>query len=118
MIDKNDIPEVYIERVAGIFKALSHPLRLKIVRILREEKKNVKQLTELIDSSQANISKHLKVLEENKVLKRKTKGTSSYYWIAEEEVLGICSSACDYIQKVIEKETEFFEHLDDRETIF
>ena len=118
MIDKEGIPEEYIQRVAGIFKAFGHPLRLKIIRILKEEKKNVKQLTELLDSSQANISKHLKVLEENNVLSRENEGTSSYYQIAENEVLNICSSACDYIRKVIREETEFVEQIEDSETFF
>ncbi len=116
--ESRPVPEEYIERVARIFKAFGHPLRLKIVRILREGQKNVKELTEILGYSQANISKHLKVLEENNVLERENRGTSSYYRIAGEDVIEICSSACDYIQKVIEEESRYFDQVNGNDSIF
>ncbi|MGM0381026.1 MAG: ArsR/SmtB family transcription factor [bacterium] len=115
---KDEIPEEYIERISSVFKAFGHPLRLKIVRILRTGEKNVKELTELLNCSQANISKHLKVLQENNILERKSEGTSSIYRLAGDDVLDICSSACDYIQKVIEKETEYFNQVNESGSIF
>ena len=48
--------------VAEYFRALSEPLRLKILNALRDHSRNVGQLTDLLGSSQANVSKHLATL--------------------------------------------------------
>ena len=45
--------------VAEYFRALSEPLRLKILNTLGDKPHNVGELTELLECSQANVSKHL-----------------------------------------------------------
>ena len=48
--------------VAEYFRALSEPLRLKILNTLGDRPHNVGELTELLECSQANVSKHLATL--------------------------------------------------------
>jgi DNA-binding transcriptional ArsR family regulator len=80
--------------VAEYFRALSEPLRLKILNALRDKARNVGQLTELLDSSQANVSKHLATLTRLGFVERSAQGTSAYYRIADPRIYQLCDLVC------------------------
>lgn len=80
--------------VADYFRALSEPLRLKILNELRRGSRNVTQLRELLDCSQANVSKHLGVLARLGLVARDAQGNSVYYRIADSTVHELCDLVC------------------------
>lgn len=80
--------------VAEYFRALSEPLRLKILNALRERARNVGELTGLLDCSQANVSKHLATLMRHGLVERAAQGTSAYYRIADPRVYQLCDLVC------------------------
>ena len=80
--------------VAEYFRALSEPLRLKILNALRAEARNVGELTELLDCSQANVSKHLAVLMRHGMVERDAQGTSAFYRIADPRIYDLCDLVC------------------------
>jgi DNA-binding transcriptional ArsR family regulator len=80
--------------VAEYFRALSEPLRLKILNALRERPRNVGELTGLLDCSQANVSKHLATLMRHGLVERSAQGTSAYYRIADPRVYQLCDLVC------------------------
>jgi DNA-binding transcriptional ArsR family regulator len=80
--------------VAEYFRALSEPLRLKILNALRGPARNVGELTELLDCSQANVSKHLATLMRHGLVERSAQGTSAYYRIADPRVYQLCDLVC------------------------
>ncbi|GEM_PF-787657 len=70
------------EARAEVASALSHPLRLKIVDILAtEEKMCVQDFTYTLEASQSSISKHLKILLQVGILRRKSEGIKNYYFL-------------------------------------
>ena len=83
-----------LAHVADYFRALSEPLRLRILNALREHARNVGQLTELLDCSQANVSKHLATLTRLGLVERRTQGTAAYYRIADPSVYQLCDLVC------------------------
>jgi DNA-binding transcriptional ArsR family regulator len=83
-----------MQHVADYFRALSEPLRLKILNALREREHNVGELTELCECSQANVSKHLALLAQSGIVERENRGTSVYYHIADRKIYGICDLVC------------------------
>lgn len=83
-----------MQHVADYFRALSEPLRLKILNALREEEHNVGELTELCECSQANVSKHLTLLARAGIVQRENRGTSVYYRIADKRIYEICDLVC------------------------
>jgi DNA-binding transcriptional ArsR family regulator len=83
-----------LAHVADYFRALSEPLRLKILNALRDHARNVGELTELLDCSQANVSKHLATLTRLGLVERRTKGTAAYYRIADPSVYQLCDLVC------------------------
>lgn len=83
-----------LRHIADYFRALSEPLRLKILNALREREHNVGELTELCACSQANVSKHLSLLSQAGIVERESHGTSVYYRIADERIYDICDIVC------------------------
>jgi len=80
--------------VAEYFRALSEPLRLKILNALRDKARNVGELTELLDCSQANVSKHLATLTRYGFVERTAQGTNAFYKIADPRVYQLCDLVC------------------------
>jgi DNA-binding transcriptional ArsR family regulator len=80
--------------VAEYFRALSEPLRLKILNSLCDRPRNVGELTALLKCSQANVSKHLTTLTRLGFLERTAQGTSAYYRIADPRVHQLCELVC------------------------
>ena len=56
-------PEV-LDHVAARFKVLSEPLRLRILQELETGKLSVGELADAVGSTQPNVSKHLKILQD------------------------------------------------------
>ncbi len=74
---------------AQVCKSLSSPVRLRILDLLRDGEKSVKELVALTHVSQPNLSIHLKFLWENGVLERHQEGTVVYYRVARSEIYEI-----------------------------
>jgi len=83
-----------LAHVADYFRALSEPLRLRILNALREHACNVGELTELLDCSQANVSKHLQVLFTAGFVDRRKDGVNTWYRLADQDVLRLCDLVC------------------------
>ena len=77
--------EVY-ELQSQVCKSLSSPVRLKVLDLLREGEKSVKDLVALTRVSQPNLSLHLKFLWDTGVLARRQEGTMVYYRVARPEI--------------------------------
>ena len=87
------------ELIAGRFRTLSDPTRLRIVDLLRNrDEASVGELTEALGSSQQNISKHLSALLAGGFVARRKQGTSSLYRIADPGVHEICDGVCAGIE--------------------
>lgn len=76
------IEEMYVR----IYKALAHPIRIKIVRMLRDGPQCVCILNENVEFSQSNLSQHLKILKDAGILKTEKDGIRILYSIKDEEV--------------------------------
>ena len=93
-----------LEHVADYFRALSEPLRLKLLNALRAGPLNVGELTSLLGCSQANVSKHLALLAKLGLVSRESRGTSVYYQIADPRTYQLCDLVCGQIaQRLIEQ---------------
>jgi DNA-binding transcriptional ArsR family regulator len=94
--------------VADYFRALSEPLRLKILNSLRGKPHNVGELTELLDCSQANVSKHLATLQRLGFVERVAQGTSAYYQIADPRVYQLCDLVCGQMAQRFASQARIF----------
>lgn len=87
------------ELIARRFRALSDPTRLRILDHLRtNEEASVGELTETLETSQQNVSKHLSALLAEGFVARRKRGTSSLYRIADAGVHELCDGVCAGIE--------------------
>ena len=76
-----------IVRAARCLKAMSHPLRLKILCVLGNNSISVQDIVEQVGTSQSNISQHLSILREKNILGSKKEANRVYYFIDDERML-------------------------------
>ena len=102
------IPEQVTQQVAEYFRILSEPMRLRILNSLRNGEKCVQDLVEGTDTSQANVSKHLKVMLQAGILTRRSEGTSAFYKVEDELIFELCNLVCDRLADRIEQQARQF----------
>ena len=76
-----------ISRAARCLKAMSHPLRLKILCVLGNNSISVQDIVEQVGTSQSNISQHLSILREKNILGSKKEANRVYYFIDDDRML-------------------------------
>lgn len=104
---KNLSPEA-LNLIANRFKVLSEPVRLRILHLLQDGEKSVTELTGAIETSQPNVSKHLKLLQDAGILKRQQRGNTVYYSIADESIFKLCELVCDSLEEKFKNQAEMF----------
>ena len=80
------LPDDLVELIAERFRVLSEPTRIKLLDRLREGEATVLELTELIGTTQQNVSKHLGVLQRSGIVARRKQGNFAHYRIVDEGV--------------------------------
>jgi DNA-binding transcriptional ArsR family regulator len=93
------VPGDLVELIARRFRALGEPMRIRLVDQLRDGEATVGELSQALDASQQNISKHLAVLADAGILGRRKDGTRVYYRIVDEGVLTLCEDVCGSLQQ-------------------
>ncbi|MGA7934623.1 MAG: metalloregulator ArsR/SmtB family transcription factor [Kovacikia sp.] len=102
------VPHEVVQQVAEYFSILGEPMRLKILNLLRDGEKCVQDLVEATDTSQANVSKHLKVMVQAGILSRRSKGTLAYYSVDDDLIFELCNLVCDRLASRIEQQASYF----------
>jgi DNA-binding transcriptional ArsR family regulator len=88
-----------LDEIARQFRALSEPLRLRLLSRLREGECKVGELTRALGCSQANVSKHLATLQAAGIVERRTVGTAAYYRITDPSTIELCELVCDQVAR-------------------
>jgi DNA-binding transcriptional ArsR family regulator len=96
------LPDDLVELVAERFRVLSEPTRIKLLDRLREGEATVLELTELIGTTQQNVSKHLGVLQRGGIVARRKEGNFAYYRIVDDGVLSLCEAVCGSLQRRVD----------------
>ena len=82
--------EVELLKVAGQFRLLSEPMRLKILQALSVRPLTVGEIVAATAATQSNISKHLSLLASAGVITRRKDGQFVYYGVSSPLTLKLC----------------------------
>ena len=93
------LPEPLVDLVAGRFRVLGEPMRIKLLDQLRDGDATVYELQVALGASQQNVSKHLGVLLNAGIVSRTKRGTSSVYSIADQGVFELCDQVCGGLRR-------------------
>ena len=69
------------EEIASLAKALAHPVRVQIVRLLARTEGCVNELVEQLPLAQSTVSQHLKVLKDAGLVRGTVEGPRTCYCI-------------------------------------
>jgi ArsR family transcriptional regulator len=97
--EKHGYPVPLLDEIAARFRLLGEPLRLKLLAALAEGEQSVGALVSLSGANQPNVSKHLAALVQGGLVVRRKAGTTSYYGLADQNVLTLCDAVCAGIQQ-------------------
>ncbi|MCZ2108603.1 MAG: metalloregulator ArsR/SmtB family transcription factor [Dehalococcoidia bacterium] len=93
------IPEQMLSHVAERFRVLGDTTRLAILRLLLQRgEMNVGEIVDSLGAGQANVSKHLRILHDAGVVRRRQSGTSAYYNVADDSITRLCDIVCDRLR--------------------
>ena len=96
MMDKN-MEEKIFQMHAEVCKSLANPTRLKIMNLLREGEKSVEELLVKLKLPKANLSQHLSILRQRRIVSTRRAGLNIYYKIANPKMI----KACDILREVL-----------------
>jgi len=92
---------------ASLCQTLANPVRLRILKLLRDGEMTVNEIARRLGIPQANISQHLSVLRDRNVLTTRREGVSIYYRIAYPKII----KACDLVREVLFEQMVESRHL-------
>ncbi|MBD8836915.1 MULTISPECIES: metalloregulator ArsR/SmtB family transcription factor [Paenibacillus] len=109
------------KQLARIGKCLSSDKRLEILNLLSNGSRTVEKIAASTDMNVANVSRHLQVLLDAKLVKFTKKGTFVIYSLADPEIINFLSSLWRISEKQIpdisRMKDDFINNLDDIQTL-
>ena len=92
--------EKRIDKAAYVLKAVAHPLRIKIIQMLNENKElNVSAIYKNLNAEQSLISHHLINMRDKVILEIRRSGKNIYYFLVDNAVAEIID--CIYKSKLV-----------------
>lgn len=80
-------------RVSELFRALSEPVRLRLLLLLRDQGRTVGDLVDALGLPQSTVSRHLAVLRGASLVRGERRGTRVTYHLADLHVAHIVGDA-------------------------
>ena len=105
-MDKNTEEKMF-QMHAEVCKSMANPTRLKIMNLLRDGERSVEELKKRLGLPKANLSQHLGVLRQRKIVSTRRAGLNIYYKVANPKMI----KACDILREVL------FEQLQEGEKL-
>lgn len=101
-----DIGDKMTDLVARRFRALGEPSRLRVLYLLESGEMTVGDIAEAVEGNQPNVSKHLQVLYETGMVRRRRVGNTMIYSICDPVVFTLCDLACRSEAEKSKRESE------------
>ena len=89
------MPQQVANFKAEFFKALAHPIRIRILDCLRDGEKGVNELSEALQIEQANVSQQLAILRMRNIVVGRKAGSNVYYSVSDPTVFQLLDVARD-----------------------
>ena len=91
--------EAQIEEAARLFRTLSEPARLRVVKALMAGPLTVGELVSATGLKQGNVSKHLGILHAADLVSREREGNFIRYTISDSCLYDLCLLVCGKLER-------------------
>jgi len=110
-VPSRDMQRDLYRRHADLCKVFSHATRLQVLNILREQEMSVSDLARELGVGIGNLSQHLNMMKQRRVLESRKEGNNIYYRLANPKML----KAFDFIREILfeqmERESDFIRRM-------
>ena len=95
----------------AFFKALAHPLRIRILDELRAGPVNVGQLRDRLGAEQSTLSQQLAVLRSSNLVSTERHGSTVLYAVRDPAIWGVLDAALEIFEKQLVTVRDVLEEL-------
>lgn len=88
-LESDGVPGVSSDNLLAALRAAGEPTRLRILALLAEGERSVKDLTDILGQSQPRISRHLKLLVDSGLVRRYPEGAWAFFRLSDEAQGGV-----------------------------
>jgi ArsR family transcriptional regulator len=78
-------------------KVFSHPKRLELINVLRDQEMSAGELCQILKMSPSNLSQHLAMMRDRRILVSRKEGNIVYYRVSNPRLL----EAFDILQEIL-----------------
>jgi ArsR family transcriptional regulator len=110
MPNRTSQPPVYVLK-AEFFRALGHPVRVRILQLLRDGEMTVGALQAELALDSSGTSQHLAALRKQGLVESRRDGTSVHYSIRDERTLTLLQLAKEIISSSLEENRQLLDEL-------
>lgn len=104
---------VYVAK-AQLFRALGHPVRIRILELLTDRERTVGDLQAELNLDSSGTSQHLAALRQQGVLESRRAGTSTYYRIRDPRVSQLLAVARQLLTSALSDSQALLSELSDQ----
>lgn len=97
---KQPLPRTAYRQNAETYKVLANPKRLEILNLLSEQEMSVEQIVKTLSVSKSNVSQHLALLRDAKLVTVHRDGLNKYYNIVDPRIVEPCRILYEISQKL------------------
>ena len=85
------------DELAGVFRALADPTRVRMVSALAEAELSVSELAEALEMTLSAVSHQLSLLRDLRVVRARREGRHVYYCLDDEHVYSLYRQALEHV---------------------
>jgi ArsR family transcriptional regulator len=100
---------------AEFFRTLGHPLRLRVIGLLKDGEKTVGQLQAELGIDSSGASQHLAAMRRAGILEARKEGTSVHYSVRDPRVFQVMESARQVIGSHLEEANSLLGELEEED---
>lgn len=92
------VDQLYIQRIADVFKVLGDANRAKIIHYLSKEELCVCDISQLLGMSISAVSHQLRVLRDRSLVKFRREGKIVYYSLDDQHIVNLFSECLEHVK--------------------
>ena len=98
---------------AAFLKVLAHPLRLRILELLRQGEQSVGQFAQALSVDQPTVSRHLGILKQGGLVTARQDGASVFYSIQNEETVQLLQQLTELLKRKLQVDQELLRSVEE-----
>lgn len=110
--DRKNFDQELYRLHADMCKVFSHATRLQILNILRERELSVSDLADRLGIAIGNLSQHLNMMKQRRVLMSRKDGNSVYYRLANPKMLQAFDLIREILYEQMRRENLLIRHME------